>query len=201
MGSFCEQQARPPSGPSVRVGGFSLIELIVTLVVLSILAAFAIPQITAVINASRITSNANEILVGIQIARTEAIRANVRTSFCQSSNGATCSATSPWRGWVVFADRNGDGVVDAGELVRTGNIEAPIQITSSSNLTNNRINFRPDGLAYQNGNNVLLAGNIRACMPTATPAENARDINIAPGGRASVGPATAVGVGCPGASN
>ncbi len=192
------QQARPGSLKHVR--GFSLIELVVVLVIMSILAAVAAPQISAVLNAGRITANANEVLGGLQLARMEAVRANRRTGFCSSTNGTSCNGGNPWTGWVVFTDRNTNGVADAGELVRAGNIEAPMRAIGT-NLPNNRVTFRADGLAYQNDTANLLVGTLRLCMPTATPLQNARDIRVASGGRASIGGAVAATAACSPSAN
>lgn len=178
-----------------RAGGFSLVELIVTLVVLSIVTAVSVPLITSVVNASRITGGANELLTGIQLARMEAIRRNVRTSICQSTDGLNCSNSADWRGWVVFADLNNNNLADANERVGVGRIEAPLLVRSSSNITNSRITFRADGMAYSG--NTLLNGNIRVCLPTTNPATNARNVNLVAGGRVSVGAAVNVGTTCP----
>lgn len=187
-------RGRPQAG--LRARGFSIVELVVTLFVLSALAALAIPSITGVVNGGRLTGNANELLVGLQFARSEAIRRNVRTTICASIDGATCSNVTPWRGWVVFVDADNDGTVDAGELVRRGNIENPLQVRPSAAITNNRVTFRSDGLAYA-VNNTLLRANIRVCLGLPNPPENARDVNIAIGGRPSVRAAANVGTNCP----
>ena len=135
----------------------------------------------------------------MQIARSEAVRRNARTFFCESSNGTNCTNGSPWRGWLVFADADDDAVVDADEIVRTGVIEVPTQVTASPNITNGRVLFRADGLAYA-GNNMLEA-NMRVCLPVTNPGENVRDINIAIGGRIAVrAPINAAGA-CPAPEN
>lgn len=176
-------------------GGFTLVELAITVVVLAVLIGISIPLFTGLINGSRLTGNANELVAALQIARTEAIRRNVRTTVCQSADGLTCTNATPWRGWIIFADDDGDGVVDAGEIVRTGVIEQPIQVIPSGNVVNSRIVFRADGLAYA-GNN-LLEANMRVCLPVANPNLNARDVNIAVGGRVAVrAPINAAGA-CP----
>lgn len=185
----------PSSGPRTRASralsrslsrGFTLVELAITVTVLAVLLGLTAPLFTAMINGGRLTGNANELVAAVLIARSEAIRANVRTSVCQSTDGASCSNASPWRGWIVFADADGDNVVDAGEIVRSGIIEAPVQVLSSASVTNanTRITFRADGLAYA-GNN-LLEGNLRVCLPVTNPALNVRDVNIAIGGRVAV---------------
>lgn len=178
-----------------RAGGFTLVELAITVVVLAVLIGISMPLFTGLINGSRLTGNANELVAALQIARTEAIRRNVRTTVCQSADGLTCTNATPWRGWIIFADNDGDGVVDAGEIVRTGVVEQPVQVIPSGNVVNSRIVFRADGLAYA-GNN-LLEANMRVCLPVANPNLNARDVNIAVGGRVAVrAPINAAGA-CP----
>lgn len=182
-------------------GGFTLVELAITVVVLAVLIGISIPLFTGLINGSRLTGNANELVAALQIARTEAIRRNVRTTICQSADGLTCTNVSPWRGWIIFADDDGDGVVDAGEIVRTGVVEQPVQVLPSASVTasNNRIVFRADGLAY--AGNVLLEANMRVCLPVANPNLNVRDVNIAIGGRVAVrAPINAAGA-CPAPGN
>ena len=184
-----------PSTPARTARGFTLVELAITVVVLSVMMAMAAPLFTGMSNSNRLTSNANEIVAAMQIARSEAVRRNARTFFCESSNGTTCTNGSPWRGWLVFADADNDAVVDADEIVRTGTIKAPVQLLSSSNVINRQVVFRADGLAYT-GNNMLEA-NMRVCLPVTNPDTNVRDVNIAIGGRISVrAPINAAGA-CP----
>lgn len=179
--------------------GFTLVELAITVVVLSVLMAMAAPLFTGMSNSNRLTSNANEIVTAMQIARSEAVRRNSPTFFCQSTNGTTCSNVSPWQGWLVYADADRDNVADADEIVRAGVIEAPMRIIASGNVANGQMVFRSDGLAYA-GNN-LLEANMRVCLPVTDPALNARDVNIAIGGRITVrAPINAAGV-CPAPGN
>ena len=168
--------------------GFTLVELAITVAVLAVVLGLSVPLFTGMINGNRLTGNANELVAAVLIARSEAIRSNRRTFLCQSADGATCSNASPWRGWIVFADANGNNAADAGEAVRAGIIEAPVQVLASPSVANAnaRITFRADGLAYS-GNN-LLQGNLRVCLPVTNPALNARDVNIAIGGRVAVRP-------------
>lgn len=166
--------------------GFTLVELAITVTVLAVLLGLSAPLFTGMINGGRLTGNANELVAAMLIARSESIRANVRTSLCQSADGANCSNASPWRGWIVFTDVDGDNVADANEIVRAGVIEVPVQVLASPSVTNanSRITFRADGLAYA-GNN-LLEGNLRVCLPVTNPPINVRDVNIAIGGRVAV---------------
>ncbi|MFZ5638030.1 MAG: GspH/FimT family pseudopilin [Pseudomonadota bacterium] len=181
---------RPPStGRRARASGFTLVELAITVLVLAVMIGMSAPLFTGMINGNRLTSNANELVAALQIARMESIRRNVRTTICQSADQLTCSNVSPWRGWIIFADADNDGVVDAGEIVRTGVIEAPVQVIPSGAINANRIVFRADGMPYGNGN-TLLQANLRVCLPTTNPRLNARNVNIAIGGRVAVRPPT-----------
>lgn len=196
----CATGARIAAGRAAATG-FTLVELAITVVVLAVLIGISIPLFTGLINGSRLTGNANELVAALQIARTEAIRRNVRTTICQSADGLTCTNVSPWRGWIIFADDDGDGAVDAGEIVRTGVVEQPVQVLPSPSVTasNNRIVFRADGLAY--AGNALLEANMRVCLPVANPNLNVRDVNIAIGGRVAVrAPINAAGA-CPAPGN
>lgn len=184
---FTDPQTRASRALGRRLSrGFTLVEMAITVAVLAVLLGLSAPLFTAMINGNRLTGNANELVAAVLIARSEAIRGNVRTSLCQSADGASCSNASPWQGWIVFADANGNNTADAGEIVRAGIIEAPVQVLSSASVTNagTRITFRADGLAYA-GNN-LLEGNLRVCLPVTNPALNVRDVNIAIGGRVAV---------------
>ena len=184
-----------PSMSARPAGGFTLVELAITVAVLSVMMAMAAPLFTGMTNGNRLTSNANEIVAAMQIARSEAVRRNTRTSFCESSNGTSCTNGSPWRGWLVFADADNDTIVDADEIVRTGVIEAPVQVAASPNIINNTVVFRADGLAY--AGNDMLEANMRVCLPVTNPEINVRDVNIAIGGRINVrDPINAAGA-CP----
>lgn len=181
------RRSSPTTGGRRQVSGFTLVELAITVVVLAVLIGMSMPLFTGLINGNRLTGNANELVAALQIARSEAIRSNARTTVCQSADGLTCTATSPWRGWIIFSDTDNDGAVDANEIVRTGVVEEPVQVIPSRNIANNnhRIIFRADGLAYGN-NNTLLEANLRVCLPVTNPNLNQRDVNIAVGGRTAV---------------
>ncbi|MEJ6654634.1 MAG: GspH/FimT family pseudopilin [Pseudomonas sp.] len=88
-----------------RHGGFTLVELMVTLVVAAILMSIAIPSFQAVSLSSKLRSTANNLSAAALLARSEAIKRNQPTRLCASSNGSTC--TGDWKqGWVVLSHDN-----------------------------------------------------------------------------------------------
>lgn len=97
-------------GKARRVGGFTLIEVMITVAVLGIVVAIAAPSFSSSIKNNRMASVASEIRGGLQYARAEGVRrgGGVRVSAISSdiSNGL--------RVWID----DGDDVFQDGEELR-----------------------------------------------------------------------------------
>lgn len=168
--------------------GFTLVELMITIVVAAIIISLAVPSFTGIINSNRLAAPANALLSGFQNARATAMSRNTRVVLCRSIDGAACSAAAGnWPGWIAFVDWNGDFAPDAGtdNLIGSDTIAAPATLQSSPNVASNRIVFRSDGMARL-ADNTLLNAALRVCIPTSFPAENIRDVQLRSGGRTSV---------------
>lgn len=158
--------------------GFSLVELMVTVAVVAIVAALALPSLTSVINNNRLTSQANELVSGLQTARSEAVRRNAPVTLCGSADGSTCAGTDdPWERWIVLT---------GAEVLRDATVKPPVQVNSDVAS----ITFSSDGLARSATG--LLANDITVCIPTTSPPENKRLVGIGSGSRVST---TAGGTG------
>jgi type IV fimbrial biogenesis protein FimT len=180
--------------PTPRQGGFTLIELMVTLAVAAIVVTMAVPSFQSVINGSRLAGATNEMITSLQLARGEAIRRNARAGVCLSADtntgeGAEC-ATADVDGWIAFVDANDNGVFDSGTdtLLRTTLLDGQVVAGLSAGIGSNTVMFRPDGLARDEDDGAgagtgLLDGTIRFCIATTKPPNNARDIEIASGSR------------------
>lgn len=93
--------------------GFTLIELMITLVVLGVLLGFGVPNLRSFIQNSRITTQSNDVIGALATARSEAIKRNKPVVLCRSADPA---ATAPvcasggagtWEtGWLVFQDND-----------------------------------------------------------------------------------------------
>lgn len=81
--------------------GFTVIELIITVVVLAILIALATPSFRELSLNNRTTSATNNLLADLALARNEAVK-TARTAYV--------SARGEWsEGWAVWVDADGDG--------------------------------------------------------------------------------------------
>jgi type IV fimbrial biogenesis protein FimT len=105
--------------PFIRIHGFTLIELVVTLAVAAILVTAAVPALRTFIQNSRITTQANDVLADISFARSEAIRQGRNVEICTSIDGTACNGVGVWTtGRLIWSDINNDGSLDPEEILR-----------------------------------------------------------------------------------
>jgi type IV fimbrial biogenesis protein FimT len=100
---------------------FTMIELLTTLAVAAVLASFAGPSISTMIQNNRITSNANDMLADFAMARSEAAKRGFRVVICKADptqSTPTCSGSYNWQdGWIVYVDANSNGNLESTEEV------------------------------------------------------------------------------------
>ena len=91
----------------MRQRGFSLIELMVTMVILVLLMVAAMPSIGTWLDNTRIRNEGDSIVNGLQTARAEAVRRNENVSFwlVQLTDPATlandCTLSDTSGSWIV----------------------------------------------------------------------------------------------------
>jgi len=102
-----------------RIRGFTMIELVVTMIVAALIAAFVIPNIRVVIKDSRISTQINDLKADFNYARSEAVKRRSDDMVCQSTNGTDCiGAAGDWKdGRLIFVDKDKDRVVSNGDIV------------------------------------------------------------------------------------
>jgi type IV fimbrial biogenesis protein FimT len=146
----------------------TLLELMVTVVVIGIMAAVAMPSFREMTERSRLTAAANDIVAALQTARMEAIRRNARVELCPTTDGASCSG-SDWSRFAVIA-RKGDEDIQVRDVRLSGvTLRASNQVASE-----NLIAFGADGFARIG---TAQSGAISACS-TRLEGANAVDVSI-----------------------
>jgi type IV fimbrial biogenesis protein FimT len=173
-------------GRVTGAAGYTLVELLAVILIISVVSAIAFPNFQSMTNGNRLTSGTNEMVATLQMARMEAIRRNTRVVVCSSTDGASCSGAGDWARHIAFVDTDRDGAVDTGEvIVRDTTVPGPAVVNASAAVSNNRISFRPDGVARAGTSATILNGRLGVCIVTTKPPLNARVIAVS-GSRISV---------------
>jgi type IV fimbrial biogenesis protein FimT len=89
--------------------GFTLIELMTTLLVAGVVLGVGIPAFTQFIATNQMAAGVNDLVSALHLARTEAIKRRVNVTICPSANAMAnapdCdNAGSFADGWIVFVD-------------------------------------------------------------------------------------------------
>ena len=142
-----------------RISGFTLVELMVTVAVLAILLAIALPNYQAFVLNSRMTAQANDFLASLQLARSEAVKRN-----------APVSVNAIDGDWA-----NGWEIADAGGNVLR--VHPALEGASSLDGDETTITFQPNGQAG--------ATTFNLCNPDTSIAPG-RNIEVGVSGRATV---------------
>ena len=95
--------------------GFTLVELLITIVVVTILLAAGAPAFKDFIKNNRVTSQTNGHVSVIQHARSEALKRGTNMVVCASNDQATpkCTGNDTWAdGWILFSDPDRNNAPD-----------------------------------------------------------------------------------------
>ena len=150
-----------------RTRGYTLVELSITILVVGVLAGYAVPGFRDLLASVRYNRSADNVVDTLEMARNQAIFSGRGAVICASDD---IEATQPscradqgdWsEGWIVFEDCNGDGVrqdstnvcdnnddsiLDAPErvfktfrpgLVMTSDVDGPIQFSAQGRVNQN----------------------------------------------------------------
>ena len=99
--------------------------------IIAIVLGIAAPSVQGLMQNASMSAVANDLLGDLALARSEAIKRNVRVAICSSSTGLACTAGTATRpaawevGRIVFVDANQNGLRDAGEEILKTAPEAP----------------------------------------------------------------------------
>jgi type IV fimbrial biogenesis protein FimT len=166
--------------------GFTLIELMVTLLVASILMGVVAPGMATLVERNRLQTTSESLYTSLMLARSEALKRNREVLVCKSSDGASCATgvDTQWeQGWLVYVDVDGDGAVDADEILRVSGPLAEGMTLRVAGDFDDEIGYGTDGTASGTGAFVM-------CNPTADT-QSAREIAVSFTGRPKMNKTTA----------
>jgi len=164
----------------MRNHGFTLIELMITIVVASIMLAIAIPSFQSVIQNNRAATFSSDFVAGLNLARSEAVKRGTTVTVCAASNANqnACGGVGDWNnGWIVFVDPNDDGDIAAA----TDRIKVSGALTVGNTITAGlaRITFDGTGFLSTNASAFTL-------VASGCTGNHGRQVSLSNTGRVSV---------------
>lgn len=162
-----------------KLNGFTLVELMVTLIVLGILLGLAVPSFMNLYNRNKLTTSANKVTAAVNAARIAAVKRNATVAFCQptatmTSLNTACSAATGWTKWgVVGEESNGSATLLADRSLDGG---SKIMIQNAA-----RIDFGADGIGTLSGSTTPYSGIVADVYTNSFGSENHRCIAMVGG--------------------
>lgn len=154
------------------VRGFTLVELMVTIAVVAVISAIALPSMNEFLVQMRVDNQVSEMQRLLLTARNTAINTGKNTTICPLSNADTCADSTNWVGAVGVI--NEDGVVKQKSAITSGDkvvfshksiVYTPTGQTVSD--TSGTMSFCPKGYAeYNRGIDVAISGRVYSSFDT-----------------------------------
>jgi type IV fimbrial biogenesis protein FimT len=102
--------------PRVKSGGYSFIELLVAVSLVSIISLVALPSFREAHSAVALDSLSSDLRSILRLGRDEALTTGNVMVLCPSQTGRDCSAGAWNEGWLLFADSNNDSTGAVGSV-------------------------------------------------------------------------------------
>lgn len=158
--------------------GLSLIELIITVAILSILISIAIPGTNKLVETSQGSAEVNAILGFLALARQEAVMSGKIVTVCPLNESRQCGRD--WNHDVsMFHDPQNNRSADSNTNIIRVLPSTSYGTRTTRSLSRSYFQFRPNGMMYSD------LGNITWCPPSNSTTAAAH-IVISKGGRARV---------------
>lgn len=107
MLTMCKPRSGRPIRYQAAAKGFTLVELMVTIAVAVILVSLATPSFVRMLAADRMANETNELVAGLNAAKSEAIRRGTAVTVRARDDA---NPNDFHRGWTTFTDADADGL-------------------------------------------------------------------------------------------
>ena len=167
-----------------RSTGFTLVEMMMTLAIVAVLGAVALPGFGNLLGRLRQQAAVDDLQTALNQARIAAVSRGRHVVVCPTLDGVDCTHTTEWHhGWLLFADLDHDRLRSDGEPVIIAGQAQPAGIGIVASTGRLRVDYQPDGSA--SGTNLTLT----VCSRTLG-ADGARTLVVNQVGRIRRGAAT-----------
>jgi len=144
----------------VRMGGMSLIELMVALAVAALVVGLGVPSFLRLLTRHAIAAQAAELQDAVRVGRNEAMKRGGPVVLCRTDAGdaARCAGTGGnWQTWLLFADAARSGAFAAGDAIVRQHLDVSNRLSIASGAAS--IRFESTGIARSDtGAAVFLLG-------------------------------------------
>jgi len=141
--------------------GFTLVELMTTILLVAIVAVVALPSYRTIIRAARLTTQIYEFNAALNFARSEAIKRGLSVTVCPSTDQASCTVNTQWEeGWIAFVDADANQSVsttDGREVILRANgaLATGYTLRGTSGVLDSYVTMNPRGQLSATGVFVL----------------------------------------------
>lgn len=142
---------------SSHARGFSLVEALVTLAVVSILVTIGLPGFAGTLADIRTQTSRHQLGADFAFARSSAVTRRQSVVVCADDGQQQCARSRDWsNGWIVFVDADRNGQLGAKDTL--------LRVTHGPRLhrahaTRTMVRFQPDGRAAGTNLSVHLCRN------------------------------------------
>ena len=160
-----------PTEPQAKAKprGFTLLEALVTMALLGILLSLAAPAMTGLMARHQLQGQGEAFFDSLVLARSEALRRQLRVSVCAQASESQCDALGRWQqGWLVFVDTNHNGLRDSQEVLLEARAAVPLGVqVGVTNTVRTYFSYNAEGRSAS-ATDAFMAGTWRFCRANSS---------------------------------